>query len=513
VKRSDRFAANDPGLVEHCAWITQSRLKEEIAVNALELKLSDAVTLVVPANLQSITTYVLLEQERWFEKEMDFLRHWLRPGMTVIDIGANLGVYSLPIARLVDRTGQVFAYEPGSEARALLERSRELNAAVNLHISPLALSDRECEGRLVYGGSSELNALGDSGAGETVRITSLDSEDVARGWPTPDLVKIDAEGEEKRILTGGHNFFARHSPLIMFEIKAGNKVNEQLRAFFPSIGYRLFRQLEGAPILVPDDPQQLLDRYELNLFAAKPDRAHALSQQGFLVDAIPSWVPNEDDCKNADSFWISQEFASLINISGGDDTPVDSDYRNSLAAYAAWRAANNKPVATRCAALAFALNGLRAACARAPTVGRLSTYARVAWEWGARGESVAVLQRLLQTLQSSKFQLGEPFWPASTRFDSIALCSQPANWLAEAAAEQFERTFSFSSLFAGASPELAWLCSQPYASAEMERRRILVAARANQRPTVPARLCQVAQDHLNAKIWRTGKVPGTIVGP
>jgi hypothetical protein len=59
VKRSDRFAANDPGLVEHCAWITQSRLKEEIAVNTLELKLSDAVTLAVPANLQSITTYVL----------------------------------------------------------------------------------------------------------------------------------------------------------------------------------------------------------------------------------------------------------------------------------------------------------------------------------------------------------------------------------------------------------------------------------------------------------------------
>ena len=42
-------------------------------MNALELKLSDAVTLAVPASLQSITTYVLLEQERWFEKEMDFL--------------------------------------------------------------------------------------------------------------------------------------------------------------------------------------------------------------------------------------------------------------------------------------------------------------------------------------------------------------------------------------------------------------------------------------------------------
>jgi len=137
---------------------------DRIKLNAIELKLSDAVTLAVPESLQSITAYVLLEQERWFEKEMDFLRHWLRPGMTVIDIGANLGVYSVPMARLVGQTGHVFAYEPGSEARRLLERNRELNAAVNLDISPLALSDRERDGRLVFGGSSELYALGDSGA-------------------------------------------------------------------------------------------------------------------------------------------------------------------------------------------------------------------------------------------------------------------------------------------------------------------------------------------------------------
>jgi FkbM family methyltransferase len=228
-------------------------------INTLELKCFGEVTLAVPASLQSITAYVLLEQECWFEKEMDFLRRWLRPGMTVIDIGANLGVYSLPMARSVGKTGHVFAYEPGSEARALLKRSRELNAAINLDISPLALSDRERDGRLVFSGSNELNALGDGGAGETVSITNLDSEDALRGWPSPDFVKVDVEGEEERILAGGRNFFARHSPLIMFEIKAGDKVNENLRALFPTLGYHLFRQLGGAPILVPDEARRPLD--------------------------------------------------------------------------------------------------------------------------------------------------------------------------------------------------------------------------------------------------------------
>jgi FkbM family methyltransferase len=481
-------------------------------LNALELKLADAVMLAVPASLQSITTYVLLEQERWFEKEMEFLRQWLQPGMTAIDIGANLGVYSLPIARLVGRTGHVFAYEPGGEARELLEGSRELNEAVNLQILPFALSDRAREGRLVFGHSSELNALGDSGAGEAVRITSLDSEDAVRGWPSPDFVKIDAEGEEERIVAGGRNFFARHSPLIMFEIKAGDKVNEQLRVLFPAIGYRVFRQLGGAPILVPDDAQQALDGYELNLFAAKPDRVSSLSQQGLLVDSITAWAPSADDRRNADSFWRGQKFAPLIHMFGGTGAMADFDYRDSLVAYATWRAAD-RPVATRCAALVLALHGLRAACARAPAAGRLSTLARVAWEWGARGESVAALQRLLQTLQSGQIQLGEPFWPSCARFDSMALGCQPAVWFAGAAAEQFEHTFSFSSVFAGVSPVLAWLCSQPFASAEMERRRVLLAARAGRRPAVPARLWQPAPDHLNAEIWRAGKVPGTIVGP
>jgi len=186
----------------------------------LRIHLSNHVTLAVPPRLDSITTYVLLEQETWFEKELSFLSRWLKPGMTAIDIGANLGVYALPIAQLVGPHGCVFAYEPGSEARGLLELSRDINIASNLYIFDLALSDSERNGRLLVGASSELNALGDAGGGQPVHITSLDIENRKRGWLPPDFVKIDAEGEEERILAGGRDFFVRHSPLIMFEIKA-----------------------------------------------------------------------------------------------------------------------------------------------------------------------------------------------------------------------------------------------------------------------------------------------------
>ncbi len=478
-------------------------------MNYLEVKLSDGVTLAVPASLGSITTYVLLEQEVWFEKELNFLRAWLEPGMTAVDIGANLGIYSLPMARLVGETGRVFAYEPGSEARGLLERSRELNGAANLQISPLAVSDRPREGRLVFGGSSELNALGDSGAGEVVRITSLDAEDAAQDW-APDFVKIDAEGQEEAILEGGRTFFSRHSPLVMFEIKELATFNERLRELFPSMGYHLFRQLGEAPILVPDDAAKPLDSYELNLFAAKRDRIEDLARRGLMVDAIAAWSPSEDDHQHARSFWRSQKFVQRANMA--EWLTADAEYRDGLAAYAAWRAAD-RPASVRCAALAFAAHALRSVCLRAPTPARWSTQARVAWEWGARDESVAALQRLLNILQSGGIRLDEPFWPAAARFDDVELGNRPAAWLVAASAEQYERTFSLSSFFGGPTPALAWLASQRFASCEIERRRILSEARAGRMPTVPPSLCAVGPDHLNADLWRAGLVPGTVVAP
>src|SRR5271156_2964838 len=83
---------------------------------SLRLRIRDGLTIVVPPTLSAITTYVLLEQEDWFEKEIRFLRCFLNPGMNAIDIGANLGVYSLSLARLVGPNGRVFSYEPGREA-------------------------------------------------------------------------------------------------------------------------------------------------------------------------------------------------------------------------------------------------------------------------------------------------------------------------------------------------------------------------------------------------------------
>lgn len=472
-------------------------------MKSLSLRLSDGVTLAVPRTLLSITTYVLLEQETWFEKELMFLRHFLKPGMTVIDIGANLGVYALPIAKLVGPKGRVFAYEPASEPRALLQRSRELNGAKNLEIVAAAVSDREGEANLSLGASSELNALG-TAPGEMVRLVNLDAEDATRGW-APDFIKIDAEGEEERIFAGGKNFFARHSPLVMMEIRAGERVNEALRVQLPRMGYRLYRVLPDTPLLVPVAASETLDDYELNLFAAKDDLAAALARNGWLIEAAAKWKPDANT--DALARLKTQPFASSFALLFADRTPHDRPYLDCLAAYSDWLSPAIPP-ARRWAALDFAFRTLRTL---APTPVRLSTLARIAFESGNRAAGVEALVALIEKVRHGRVDFTESFWPALPRYDAIAPGERVGDWFFAAAVEAFERNRGHSSFFSGMTPLLEWLCRQPYASTEMERRRTLVLARAGQAPAVPPRLRVEATDHLNVEIWKSGQVPGTKV--
>ncbi len=115
-------------------------------MNDLTLRLADGTLIVLAASLNTITTYVLLEQEAWFEKEVSFIPFLLKPGMVALDIGANVGVYSLPLARRVGAAGRVYAYEPASEPRRLLAKGQKANGLENLHIIGAALSDRSALG-------------------------------------------------------------------------------------------------------------------------------------------------------------------------------------------------------------------------------------------------------------------------------------------------------------------------------------------------------------------------------
>jgi FkbM family methyltransferase len=147
------------------------------AVNPAEtwsLATTSGLVFHVPPDMNSLTTFVLLEQERWFEPEMSLLPRLLQPAMNALDIGANHGMYALEIARCT-RTGHVWAFEPTVAPRSSLLRSVQANGLSD-RVTVVAAGLAECAGQASFavGDSSELNCR--SGAGqrrETVQLPAV----------------------------------------------------------------------------------------------------------------------------------------------------------------------------------------------------------------------------------------------------------------------------------------------------------------------------------------------------
>ena len=189
------------------------------------------VDVCVRPDLRQMTTYVLLEQEAWFEAEVGFVVRLIDPGCLCLDIGANHGVYALHLAAA--GAGQVLAFEPTRRAGECLQASMSVNGfSDRIRWVHAGLSDRAEIVEIATGMNSELSMVGGQGeAVETVRLVTLD--DVLAPEPCDRIafVKLDAEGMERRIVLGGKNFFSKFSPIVMFEFK-GHQLNYDVAELF-----------------------------------------------------------------------------------------------------------------------------------------------------------------------------------------------------------------------------------------------------------------------------------------
>ena len=149
----------------------------------------------------------------------------LQPGMTFLDIGANIGYFSIFAAQKVGEAGKVIAFEPGQRNGALLAMSVALNHLNNVEIYPFAVSD--VDETVIYDSLVGSNGIVTRGidlaamqaqnlAHRTlVRAVSLDR--VLRDVERIDVIKIDIEGAEYRALLGAQDLLNRHKPLIVSE--------------------------------------------------------------------------------------------------------------------------------------------------------------------------------------------------------------------------------------------------------------------------------------------------------
>lgn len=201
-----------------------------------------------------------LQRQLFFLGEYDapslrVIRENLLPDDIVVDVGANIGAFSLPIARhlrSLGGVGRVIGIEPGSESCALFRRNLADN---DLHqliaVERVALGASSGRARLrtnrAYsnGDLGTRSLLGDGDEVEMVQVERAD--DWLRscyGITAVDVVKIDVEGSEMTVLEGMSRWFEDHSPRMLLvevidsRLRTGGSSSDDLFEWFRSHGYR-----------------------------------------------------------------------------------------------------------------------------------------------------------------------------------------------------------------------------------------------------------------------------------
>ena len=142
------------------------------------------------------------------------------PGDVVLDVGANLGYFTLLSSRLVGPTGHVFAVEPGRRNCERLRGNLRLNDVRNVTVLPYGAWDAAGQAvlRTRKGGSgtATLAVVEQSVREETCELTRLDEVVPRESWPRVKLIKINVEGAEYRALQVCYQSSTRRQPRALF---------------------------------------------------------------------------------------------------------------------------------------------------------------------------------------------------------------------------------------------------------------------------------------------------------
>lgn len=187
---------------------------------------------------------------------------WTKPGMTVLDIGANIGAHALHLAKLVGPSGRVIAFEPTDFAFAKLKRNVALNPSLRVEPVKVALSDHTRSATGVdFRASWRTDGSRRDGL-STVDFVRLDDWLAANGVERIDLMKIDIDGHEYPMFAGGTATFARWRPRLLMEA-VGPHFNDDARnpyRILESLGYTFNELKSGEPVTV----EQMRDRLPRN---------------------------------------------------------------------------------------------------------------------------------------------------------------------------------------------------------------------------------------------------------
>lgn len=186
------------------------------------------------------------------------LTKWIRSslfaGATAVDVGANIGCHTLTMAEAVGEKGSVLSFEPNPITCEALARNINLNGFSNVKVYNCALGDAEENAvlHLPRRGSVEATNMGlaslvpiDSSDDVAVDVRTLDNVFRETDLKSVDLVKIDVQGFECKVLKGLREILSSYSPAVTFEFedwawqRSGATI-AQARDILEPMGYNLF---------------------------------------------------------------------------------------------------------------------------------------------------------------------------------------------------------------------------------------------------------------------------------
>ena len=144
----------------------------------------------------------------------------LAAGSVMVDVGASFGFYTVLAARLVGPTGRVVACEPGPQNQSVLLLNVASNGLDNVEVQPVAASDTA--GVLLYspaGANGAVSAFDGTPAALATNdlVAARRLDDILAASSRVDVIKIDVEGAEGRVLAGAELTLRRHRPALFFE--------------------------------------------------------------------------------------------------------------------------------------------------------------------------------------------------------------------------------------------------------------------------------------------------------
>ena len=203
------------------------------------------------------------------------LNHLLKPGMVVLDVGANIGEITLLAAQRVRPEGRVFSFEPMDKISKQLEWHVKTNQLHHVSIQKIALGDTIANnipiylscGQVVEDENGGLGSLYGGYQGQNpvqhISVTTLDDWQSKQRLERIDLIKIDIEGAELACLKGAKKSIQQYRPKIIIEIqdfssdRAGYKSSDILE-FLSALNYE-FHHIGQGGALTPLEKRNLQD--------------------------------------------------------------------------------------------------------------------------------------------------------------------------------------------------------------------------------------------------------------